>query len=69
MIKRIGSYEDLTLRRLIEIRDFGKDGQAYDGFLRLRRMIGDAIDLPVAGKLAGVILRKLVMIDSVSVKR
>jgi SAM-dependent methyltransferase len=69
MIEHVGSYQDLTLRRLVEIRDFGNDGPVYDGSLALRRMIGAAIDMPVIGRLAGAILRRLVMIESLSVKR
>ena len=69
MRRHVGGTRDLTLRRLREVRDFDTaGGPVYDGPRRLRRLLEQAIDLPVAGRWLGAVLRNFVMIDSVSVK-
>ncbi len=56
---------DLTIQRLVTFKDFSY----YDGPVRLRKAIAQAVALPLVGPIARAALKNLVMIDTLSRKR
>ncbi len=62
--RHIGSCQDLTLERLKAVRN----PSYYDGSVRLRRLISMMIAVPVAGLIAGALLRHFVMLETLSIR-
>lgn len=65
LARHIGPHEDLTASRLAR----SVDPSYYDASLALRNLIRKLATLPVFGALSRAVLRKLVMLETIAVKR
>lgn len=60
--ENLGSCEDRTLDRFAGLTDFSD----FDGPRGIRRFVGRILAVPLLGQMAGVVIRNLVMLDTVS---